>query len=249
MWYSTCNKINCELIYHCLDQIESLAQSKANFVGFFHPVISRFASVVRGTKFRGYHQLLTTSSPSLRRKKRRCLLLGLDHPFLFLGSGGELQLRYFSLWGRHELHHLGKIPTSFIGSGGRKLSQGNSGNVPFEYSLLRMMIGNDGSEIETMMLAGSIGIRCTSSADEVDKGPLASNIIGRKPLSSVWRIVENVMMDARLAGINYATSKVRSREVSVKKASVEEASVELMSLSLQSTQRQGGRCLSARVRI
>ena len=89
-----------------------------------------------------------------------------------------------------------------------------------------MMIGNDGSEIETMMLAGSIGVRCTSSADELDKGPLASDIIGRKPVSSIWRMVENVMMDARLAAIDCATGKVRSREVSVKKASVEEASVE-----------------------
>ena len=49
------------------------------------------------------------------------------------------------------------------------------------------------------MLAGSGGIRCTSSADEADKGSLASENTGRKPVLSIWWIAEKVMMDARLA--------------------------------------------------
>ena len=49
------------------------------------------------------------------------------------------------------------------------------------------------------MLVGSVGIKCTSSADEADKGPLVSHNIGRKPELSIWRIAARVMMDARLA--------------------------------------------------
>ena len=79
---------------------------------------------------------------------------------------------------------LGGIPISFVDPGGDKTSQIHSGNVPVEYSSNPVMIGIDGSKIEARRLGGSVGIRCTGSAGEVGKGPLASGIIGRKPVSS-----------------------------------------------------------------
>ena len=102
------------------------------------------------------------------------------------------------------------------------------------------MVDNDEVEIEVMRLAGSVGTRCTSSADEVDRGPLAANTIGIKLVASGHCILEKVMMVARLTGINCATGEVQSREVSVKKASLEETSIEQMSFLLDTVHAEAG---------
>lgn len=47
------------------------------------------------------------------------------------------------------------------------------------------MSDNDGVAIETMMPAGLVGTGFTGSADEVDRGPLPSDIVGRTPGSSI----------------------------------------------------------------
>ena len=65
------------------------------------------------------------------------------------------------------------------------------------------------------MLAGSVGVKCTSSADEADKGPLASRNIGRKPELSIWWIAAKVMIDARLATarlVNFYPGRSQSRK-------------------------------------
>ena len=94
---------------------------------------------------------------------------------------------------------MGKIPISFVGSGGHQLSQGQSANGLTAYPSLPLSLENDGAEIGAMMIAGSVCIRCTNSADEADKGPLASHSTGRKPVFSAWWIDEKVIMDASLA--------------------------------------------------
>lgn len=45
-------------------------------------------------------------------------------------------------------------------------------------------IDDGGVEIEAMMLACARDMRCTSSADEVERRPVALNAVGRKPWSS-----------------------------------------------------------------
>ena len=83
---------------------------------------------------------------------------------------------------------MGKIPISFGGSGGHKLSQDQSANGPSAYPSLPLRVENDGAEIEAIVLAGSVGIRCASSADEADKGPLVSDQTGQK--TSILNLVD-----------------------------------------------------------
>lgn len=91
-------------------------------------------------------------------------------------------MRYFSL--ADDINSTAwENPNILFDSGGDKLSQNHSGNLPVEYPSLPVIIGIDGSEIEVMGLGGSVGLRCTGSAGEVGKGPLASDIIGGKPVS------------------------------------------------------------------
>ena len=163
-------KADWELMLRKLDKLASLGQEPAQFSQLLRPVISRFIlsfDTPAAAEVVDFWQLIFGSQ---RQGSGTTIYSGWITAFCFWDENGTCMHRFADRKDGGSLHRLDCWGQPYLCLDGVYYHQLDSMNLPPGWSKVPVQIDENGNRFDAMMIAGSVGISCTSSGDEVSDG-------------------------------------------------------------------------------
>ena len=160
-------KTDWELIYHRLDKLETLGLEPSQFCSLLRPVLSRFVN--------SFDEPASEDTINFWQR--------IAH-YHWGGSGPSYYsgwITAFCFWNKDgkSLHAIDPPDGKTLRLDGVAYHRIESDEVPSGYSSVPVTVDDNGDSFDAMMVAGSVGINCTSSGDE-----LADGIVGLDTMSA-----------------------------------------------------------------
>ncbi len=163
-------KRDWQLIYSRLDKLETFGAEPSQFRELLRPIISRF--------IRSFDEPISNDIISFWQRIAHYYNMG-SGPSYYSGW-----ITAFCFWDEHGkcLYSIPRFGDSLeetsweeakvplLKLDGVSYHRVESGDVPPGYSSVPIKVNDNGNEFDAMMVAGSVGINCTSSGDELEEG-------------------------------------------------------------------------------
>ena len=180
MWPSECDllgeKADWELIYTRLDKLETFGAESSEFCRLLRPVVSRFV--------KSFDESASEDIISFWQRIAHYHSMG-SGPSYYSGW-----ITAFCFW-NEDGKSLYRIPAhgddlnSLLHLDGATYHRVDSDDVPPGYSSVPVKVDDNGDLFDAMMIAGSVGINCASSGNELAGGVVGLDTINAEVRNSL----------------------------------------------------------------